>query len=150
MLFLITTQHTENGAHTYMTHTLGLLNVDSQDRAFSKVITEETIAQSEEATQMREDTKTAPGVINWRALAAEFTWENLWTNRDYKSIGKHFLVSFCTGLFFSGFDIFTDGTSGFTFIFGADYIKNVVSRVSHFYTFFELSYTLVTTQAPGV
>ena len=113
-------------------------------------MTEETIAQSEEAIQMEvgdgsgipletetnredseiswtKDTKTAPGVINWRALAAEFTWENLWTKRDYKSIGKHFLVSFCTGLFFSGFDIFTDGSSGFTFIFGADYIKNVAS-----------------------
>ena len=93
-------------------------------------MTEETIAQSEEAIQMEvgdgsgipletetnredseiswtKDTKTAPGVINWRALAAEFTWENLWTKRDYKSIGKHFFVSLCTGLFFSGFDIFT-------------------------------------------
>ena len=71
-----------------MTHTLGVLNVDSQDRAFSKVITEETIAQSEEATQMREDTKTAPGVINWRALAAEFTWENLWTKIDWKTLPR--------------------------------------------------------------
>ena len=96
-----------------MTHTLGVLDVDSQDRAFSKVITEKTIAQAEEAIQMEvsngsenpaeteinnredseiswtKDTKTAPGVINWRALAAELTWENLWTKRDLKSIGNH-------------------------------------------------------------
>ena len=73
------------------------------------------------------DTKTGPGVVNWRALAAEFTRENLCTSRDWKSIGKHFLVSFCFGFFFSAFDVFTDGWSGFTFIFGTDYIKNVAS-----------------------
>ena len=74
-------------------------------------MTEEAIAHSEEAIQMEvsdgtgspvdietnredseiswiKDTKTAPGVINWRALAAEFTWENLWTKIDWKTLPR--------------------------------------------------------------
>ena len=74
--------------------------------------------------------------IDWKALAGEFTWEKLWKKRDWKSIWKHFLVAFSTGFFFSAFDVITDGTSGFTFIFGAYYIKNVElksdSSVEHF------------------
>ena len=73
------------------------------------------------------DTKTGPGEVNWRALAAEFTWEKLWTSRDWNSIVKHFLLAFSTGFFFAAFDVFTDGWSGFTFIFGTDYIENVAS-----------------------
>ena len=38
------------------------------------------------------DTKTAPGVINWRALAAEFTWENIWRLQiDWKTLPRLFL-----------------------------------------------------------
>ena len=73
--------------------------------------TPEDVENSE--TIWTKDTKTGPGEVNWRALAAEFTWEKLWTSRDWKSIGKHFLVSFCFGFFFSAFDVFTDGLSGF-------------------------------------
>ena len=40
------------------------------------------------------DTRTGPGEVNWKALALEFSWENLWTKRDWKSIGKHFLFAF--------------------------------------------------------
>merc|ERR1712062_420122 len=63
--------------------------------------------------------------VNWKAFAAELTWENMWTHRDWKSIGKHFLFAFSTGFFFSAFDVFTDGWSGLNFIFGAYYVKNV-------------------------
>ena len=35
--------------------------------------------------------------------------------------------NFSTSFFFSVFDVFTDGWSGYTFIFGTDYIKNVAS-----------------------
>ena len=80
--------------------------------------------------------KTEHWEIDWKALAGEFTWEKLWKKRDWKSIWKHFLVTFSTGFFFSAFDVITDGTSGFTFIFGAYYIKNVElksdSSVEHF------------------
>ena len=102
-------------------------------------MTEESIAKAEEAIEMEDtediiqtkdseatskdkevkrkkiwtkDTKTGPGKVNWKALAAEFAWENLWTNRDWKSIGKHFLIVFSTSFFFSVFDVFTDGWSG--------------------------------------
>ena len=71
--------------------------------------------------------KKEPGEVDWSALAAEFAWKNIWTERDWKSIGKHFLFAFSFGFFFSAFDVFTDGWSGFTFIFGTDYIKNVES-----------------------
>ena len=96
-----------------------------------KVNTEETI-KADENTDKNEiiwtkETKTGPDEINWRALAAEFTMEKLWTKRDWKSIMKHFLFAFSTGFFFSALDVFTDGYSGFTFIFGTDYIKNVAS-----------------------
>ena len=96
-----------------------------------KVNTEEIIApdmtMDKNGTIWTKETKTGPGEINWRALAAEFTTEKLWTSRDWKSIGKHFVVAFATGFFFSALDVFTDGWSGFTFIFGTDYIKNVAS-----------------------
>ena len=86
--------------------------------------------------EIPQETKTEHWEINWKALAAEFTWEKLWKKRDWKSIWKHFLVTFSTGFFFSAFDVITDGTSGFTFIFGAYYIKNVEHRsdssVEHF------------------
>ena len=52
--------------------------------------------------------------------------EKQWTRRAWwKSIQNNLLISFSTGFFFSAFDLITDGTSGFTYIFGADYIKNV-------------------------
>ena len=83
---------------------------------------------------MREETiwtkepNTGPREVNWRALSAEFDWKGLWTKKFWKSIWKHFLISFWTGFFFSALDILTDGWSGFTFIFGTDYIKNVASQ----------------------
>ena len=86
--------------------------------------------------EIPQETKTEHWEIDWKALAAEFTWEKLWKKRDWKSIWKHFLVTFSTGFFFSAFDVITDGTSGFAFIFGAYYIKNVEhksdSSVEHF------------------
>ena len=94
----------------------------------SNVIPNDSENEEENKEKIRtKETVTAPGVVNWRALAAEFTREKLWMSRDWKSIGKHLLISFCFGFFFSALDVFTDGWSGFTFIFGTDYIKNVAS-----------------------
>ena len=97
-----------------MEHALGILN-------------EEDISVQEDKSEISwtADTTTAADEVNWKAFAAELTWENMWTHREWKSIGKHFLFAFSTGFFFSAFDVFTDGWSGLNFIFGAYYVKNV-------------------------
>ena len=92
-----------------------------------KVPLKNIVKENEESEEKiwTKETKIGPGKINWRALAVEFTWKNIWTSREWKEIGKHFLFSFFTGFLFSALDVGTDGWSGFTFIFGTDYIKNV-------------------------
>ena len=54
------------------------------------------VKENEERTEKiwTKETKIGPGKINWRALAVEFTWKNIWTKRDWKEIGKHFLFVF--------------------------------------------------------
>ena len=74
----------------------------------------------------KKETQKEPWEIDWKALKDELTKEKQWTSKDWwKDIKKHLLISFATGFFFSAFDLITDGMSGFTYIFGADYIKNV-------------------------
>ena len=77
-------------------------------------------------TSQKKATEMEPWEINWEALKVELTKEKQWTSKAWwKSIQNNLLISFSTGFFFSAFDLITDGTSGFTYIFGADYIKNV-------------------------
>ena len=77
-------------------------------------------------TSQKKATEMEPWEIDWKALKVELTKEKQWTRKAWwKSIQNNLLISFSTGFFFSAFDLITDGTSGFTYIFGADYIKNV-------------------------
>ena len=77
-------------------------------------------------TSQKKATEMEPWEIDWKALKVELTKEKQWTSKAWwKSIQNNLLISFSTGFFFSAFDLITDGTSGFTYIFGADYIKNV-------------------------
>ena len=115
-----------------MAETEEAIEMESTEESDCAQDTKATTKDSEDNEDRKEristkDTKMAPGTVKWRALAAEFTMESLWTSRDWKSIRKHFVVAFATGFFFSALDVFTDGWSGFTFIFGTDYIKNVAS-----------------------
>ena len=89
----------------------------------------------------KKETQKEPWEIDWKALKDELTKEKQWTSKDWwKDIKKHLLISFATGFFFSAFDLITDGMSGFTYIFGADYIKNVEIEINLIVEYFSIKF----------
>ena len=76
--------------------------------------------------EQREIKKTT--LIDWAGLRAEFTWENLWTNRSWGNIFGHFAKVLLLSLSATLFDMTTDALSGKNFVSGTDYMKRDVNQ----------------------
>ena len=63
--------------------------------------------------------------LDWKALGAEFTVKEMWTDRSWKDLVKNFVIVLLLGLIPSGYDVISDGFLAKDFVGGAYYTRHV-------------------------